>query len=1295
MSCDMEGIARNLLLLSMVCLISLTNANTGPYIYNTIEEVCEDVPIGGYAFAINATDRDNDTMTYSLHGPNATYFKVNENTGVVFVEKELDRETYDIFEIIVHVSDGPNTTPQKVKIVLKEANDNRPVFQEATYDVDIPEDIPVGTTLFTVHATDADSLNAGVVRYNIDTVIPEAGENLFSISSVKGIVTLKGPLNYTSMNQFYQLKINATDGGGKCHYNETKFLSSIAFSFITVNDVPDLDPRFIGLPYEESVVENSVVGKTVLKVTAMDQDTGINDDIIYSIENSSADGLFNISREDGVICILSNIDREIIGDVVELIVKGTESQRNIHGVFASVTALVRINILDINDNEPEFFKCNETGDEHSCVKWSHFTGEVFEHSLGPISFNMKVKDQDKGSKSRLILEGADKEVFSVEPELTMSDNFVQLVVKQTPNLDFEDKQQMVLQVIAIDDDKPSFRSSATVTINIKDINDMTPTFPQSTYRLNVSEHSPVGMTIANITAEDPDTMDKDRLIYKLLPASILQYFDVDQNSGRIYVKSQTLLDREARSLYTATLQAMDTGGKVGTTMLEITLTDINDQYPVMNRDSYLVFVEEGGAFEVRIEATDADDPDTVNSQIVYDIVPSRYSDNFTINPDTGLLTNSGILNREAIDPNLEGKIELNVTATDKGSPPLSTMVTVIINVEDVNDNKPVFNASSYTFQVREGDKGAYAGSVYAEDLDQTKDFNRISFSIIDGSFGSFIIRTFLDKQGYRGDITVDPDIELDYESTRKNYILQVEATDLGQLKAIVRVEVNVLDVNDERPEFRPTGPFKVKENTTITEPVGNFLAYDKDGNHSLVYELESIKCRCNGSFTPCNSFIVDPNGEIRVNPELTLDYEQCVQAVIEAQVMDVFTEKGENSSVSTGKVVIDIVDINDNAPQFIFSDSVFVVVSESASKGTSVGEVTATDRDSGEFKEIEFKVVHTEFKDTDDIITEMGNLFDVVTTQQKDIYIGIIQTMKALDITLKGKYLVKVSATDPGGLSTSTDLEIFNVDGRYKVDLGFKLSEAEVQDKLKEIVRALTDATKATVVIVDIRPNSDSNSPDSRSSSLTIIDAYFIYSNGTALIEEEVVEKCSDDDNYPILVDLGLVNIGESTVEPPYTDPLRYIMLGMMAGLIILLAVLTTSLMCTRRNYKRKLKAAKAMNSASMVTSDKEKSGPVVPGTNKYTTEGANPVLNLNIDTAMALNMDEGSSETDKISLNSLDDSDYMTNPESETKSGSQLYDVIPPEYIEPLDAALAQRDQKKINPLMAYNNPGFSTTDL
>lgn len=78
--------------------------------------------------------------------------------------------------------------------------------------------------------------------------------------------------------------------------------------------------------------------------------------------------------------------------------QATESKQNIYGYYANTTAEVQINIIDKNDNVPNFYKCGGSEEELSCVKASHFTGEVFEHSLGSISINMTVKDLDKVSK---------------------------------------------------------------------------------------------------------------------------------------------------------------------------------------------------------------------------------------------------------------------------------------------------------------------------------------------------------------------------------------------------------------------------------------------------------------------------------------------------------------------------------------------------------------------------------------------------------------------------------------------------------------------------------------------------------------------------------------------------------------------------------------------------------------------------------------------------------------------------------------------------------------------------------
>ncbi|XP_038126067.1 cadherin-related family member 2 [Cyprinodon tularosa] len=1277
--------------LLLLCFFCSGKANLAPSITTVVYEVCEDTPIGVVAFTIAASDPEGQPLTYWLNAP-SDKFEVNPSTGAVTVKSTLDREASITLNLEVSVSDGVNPTSAKLTIILEDANDNIPQFSLSSYDKPINENAAVGSTVIRYQANDPDQGDAGNVRYSIVEITPAHGSDLFEIDEITGDLKLKGKLDYNELSSFYRITIEAKDRGGSCYSSETTFQSSNTISFFTVVDIADLDPIFLTAPYIGSIEENSPVDTSVLQVTAIDQDKGINDAIIYSIEGSTVAGLFKISSN-GIISVATAIDREATGDTVTLTVKATESKLNINGQPAAVTTTVQINIGDVNDNPPKFYKCTT-----DCVENTQFTGEVFEHSLGAIDIGMTVKDPDRLVQTELRLDGVDKDVFYLEPSLAQSDSIVQLLVKQPKNLDFEVKTQMVVQVIAVDKKEATFQATATVTITIKDTNDNIPKFPQNTYKLNVAEHSPVGTEVTTLTAADPDTMDAGKITYSLLPDSILDYFDVESTTGKVFVKNQNLLDRELRSLYSATLQAKDTDGKPGTALLEITLTDINDKTPVINRPEYTQFVKEGGQLQEKIEATDGDEIGSVNSEIVFSIKDSPHSAKFTIDPVTGILTNNGALDREALDPAANGRIELTVIATDKGTPALSSSAAVVINVEDINDNKPVFKEKSYSFSVKEGEKGAFVGSILATDQDQTVEFNRISFSIIEGSFGSFIVRTSLVEGGYQGNITVDPDIELDYESVQKKYTLRIEAADLEQEKDSVTVEVEVLDVNDERPEFPSTPVVSVKENTTMSEPVGKFIAHDKDTNHSLVYELMSVKCRCSEEIKNCSWFTLDPSGDVRVNPAQTVDYEECDQAVVEAQVVDEYTEKGGNNSLTPGQLVINIEDINDNIPQFHYPDTVFVVVSEKASKGTSVAGVTATDLDSGTNRQISFKVDKVLFEHMDkDETSDMGMLFEAVTTQQEDNYVGIIQSTQGLQITLKGKYLVSVSATDRGGLSSTIVLEIFTIDESFHTILQFRTTKAEVEANLDEITRELTAATSTVIEIVEI---TEVDPPVSRNIAQCLMKAYFIFLNGTALNSVEVEKRLSAPGHFPQLNALGLLNIGNELEEENKADPVRYALLGVLAGLIIVLVVLLTSLLCTRRNYRRKLKAANAMKSASMMDADNQKGGAVVPGTNKYTMEGANPVLNLNIDTSIALDLDlnEESSDMDKASLNSLDlaENSYdMDEIGSDDDNRSKQEE--PPNYSEPLSAALAQLDKKnsKNNTKIGISNPMFDTTDL
>ncbi|KAI5097745.1 cadherin-related family member 2 [Silurus meridionalis] len=1256
---------------------------------------------GHFAFKILAYDLDNDPLTYAIT-QDLGHFNVSQHTGDVYIKTPLDRETNKNFPVRVSVSDGIHDATEKtINIVVEDANDNKPRFENAPYDVKLPENTTVGTIVFKVIATDLDEGLAGRVSYKFDQAIPVEGLRMFSISN-NGDVKLNEALNFTEKSTFYQLQINASDGGGPLHDDPHYVQWSTTAAFITIIDVPDLNPQFLNLPNTARVDEHSPVGTSVFKVVARDPDTGVNNVISYTIEDSSVSGLFQIHPESGVVSVMTDIDREALLEFnanVKLTVKATEANLDVNGVHASTTSELDVLIDDVNDQWPLFYKCE--GDV--CTETNDFSGEVDEHASVGLSvngLNMRVKDIDavKNSRFLLHLEGPDKEVFSVSPKEDMSDQAVQILIKDSAAVDYEKNKTMIVQVVATDKGNSSFVSSATVTIKVNDMNDNFPTFEEHVYDLFVPEHCENGFILGTIMATDKDELDNGLIKYMLLPDNIRTLFNVFETNGTVYVINGNDLDRERKSSYTATLQARDTTGNVGTTVLEITVEDVNDQVPQFLRDPYEIFVRENQAVDYRVEARDDDEPGSNNSAIKYGIEPGEYSTNFTIDEKTGQLRSKGTLDREDINITLNGVITLNVTATDMGTPPHSSWVKFIINVDKTKCEQICHLSLPAT--------GATVGYVYATDADQTEYNNRISFSIKSGAGGTFLCVSEPDGADYRGKIRVDPDVSLDYESNNKRYTLIIEATDQGGNAATCTVHIVVLDVNDTPPIFPSGITMEVEENAPAGTELGTIVGRDLDTKHLLVYELVSTSCHCNLTWAPCKEqwFTLELNGTIMTAEGITIDYEECTRVNMTARVVDLYTEKGRNST--EGAVMINIIDVNDNAPEFIPVQEFFVLISENIEQDKSVARVYAKDRDSGENKKIEFQVTLVEFASTNpDDKPQPTDLIFYADTEQPDAegnYRGVIKSRNSLEADKQGKYLVTVAAIN-GNFSTNEILELITVDKSYKVSLRFDSSVGQVNENLPYIRSALVGATHAMVHIVKVTPDT---SEAAQRKVTTLVEAYFVFVNGTALTSDNVGKILNSQQVYEeygvLLQQYGLTSIlagGETEKE---NNPVLFVMLGLVAGLVIVLIVTMTSLVCIRRKYKTKLKAAKAMNTAAMVADEFQKEGPVVPGTNKYTREGANPILNLNIDASTDLGFDEEASSADRESLNSLDfinvdmnmgdkDTMPMMAIEEEKENGGDS------SYIEPLGAALAHRGNKKSSkgPALTFDNPSLNTTDL
>ncbi|NXX98090.1 CDHR2 protein, partial [Centropus bengalensis] len=1333
-------------------LLTAVSGNTAPFFNMSIVYVPEDLELGQHAFQLTAIDIDNDPLTYSIGGTDSFYFSVNALTGNVTVKNSLDRERQARLTLTIEVSDGINeAVSRRLTVIVEDCNDNAPVFQNLPYNTVIPENAALGSIIYSVFANDSDTGNASKVSYSIEEVIPDSMKNrwLFYILP-NGSVVLNGSLDYAK-NTFYQLKIIAKDGGGLLH-NVLTFQQSSTYLSLTILDLPNLDPRFLSEPYSGSVPENCNLGTTVLTVTAMDWDTGVNDEISYDITNAGLP--FAINATTGTITVSGALDREKLpSEEVLLGVIAREKNLDIYGKVAQANTTVTVTVTDVNDNKPQFYHCSLPACNFSTDAQNNFRGSIIEHSSSrlPVSnLSIVAHDPDKvgarpegralsllqhppsllpvspwqgiNSSYELYLRDPNDRAFTVSPSKIVGTGEVQILVWEPDYVDYEISHVMVVQIIANDTGNPTdCCSTATVTIDLMDSNDHIPEFPQSTYNLSVEENSPDGTVISpNITAYDPDSGVLGQITYQLLPESIRRVFRVNASTGEVLVQNGSLLDRETRSIYYANLQAKDGGNLVGTTVLEITVLDVNDMAPVII-GSYFISVEEGQNISTQIQAIDNDEPGSPNSQLGFKILPGPFSNNFTISATTGEIHSVEPLDREALEDE-RGQMVVTVEVYDHGVPQKSTLVNVTITVMDVNDNAPVFLNQSYEFAVFEdtpgrscmarlmGPVGSWSqcplateclppsagspvGEVEATDADRTEINSRISFLLQRGSGSSnFLIRSTQRGSGhYVGQLSVDPDVSLDYDTLEQKFfslvvIAENMAADNAGDSANVSVVVHILDINDEPPSILPASlqDVQVKENGTQQGLVRTLGATDPDTNHSVVFEELAVACfkgESSAGKVCWDWFVLVPNGSVLVS-SLDIDYELCDTVVLTLRAEDLYTEKGNQYSQNASLAAQQ----RDHTVRL----SSAVVVPEISSVGLQVATVKATDADSGPRGTITFSIVSVVLVEDSGASRPFENLFEVVRTSEQDTYVGSIQVATNLDGSLKGQYQVTVEAQDGEEPvhTAQTVLKIFTVDQSYRVRLQFVTTVEEVKANSKNIELALTSVTKAGVYVVAIRRAEDARA--SQVEPKSVMEAYFVYSNGTALDANQLTMLIQSDRLVLTeLVKLGLAVIGPGEVAKPTKEAeLIGVIAGLAAFLFIFILIMTLVLVLTTRSYKRKLNAMKALKVATTFSPAMAQQGTGIPGTNQYNAEGANPMLNLRIDPSHDLGFHEDSSSV--ASMNSLDENTVNAPQDNDLKvkeGKSQPTNPTDEMWVAALDL--------KESPKAGYINNAFSTTDL
>nr|DBA30656.1 TPA: hypothetical protein GDO54_006611 [Pyxicephalus adspersus] len=481
-----------------------------------------------------------------------------------------------------------------------------------------------------------------------------------------------------------------------------------------------------------------------------------------------------------------------------------------------------------------------------------------------------------------------------------------------------------------------------VRIDIQDVNDNPPRFTKDIFDIGISESASPGARFVLGNALDQDSGTNSLQSYELSPNAHFELVQKPQSEENKYIELilKQQLDREKQQRYKLILTASDGGKpvKTGTTIIQIEVQDVNDNYPVFGQKIYRVNLNENspaGSLVIQLNATDEDEGSNADITYSFSHIRENARKLFTLDSQTGVIKTNQELDYESAR-----SYQATVEAKDGGG--LAAQCTVFIEIEDINDNAPEITlASLYTPVPEDFPPGTLVALINVKDLDSGKNGEVICQILETSTF-----KLTPSSNNYYKLITTLP---LDREEN-PSYNITVIAKDEGTppMVSMKTLYVTVLDVNDNPPIFsKPLYISYVPEHTSAGTSIINVNASDLDDNENarITYSISNI----NFENIPVSSYVSINSVTGVIYAQRSFDYEQ----LREFQFQLIAKDSGSPPLSSNVTVRICIIDKNDNAPKILYpspdyeDSTIFEFIPHSAEKGYLVTKVIAVDADSG------------------------------------------------------------------------------------------------------------------------------------------------------------------------------------------------------------------------------------------------------------------------------------------------------------------------------------------------------------